>query len=432
MRSFRLLFLLCFLSSFALAGVTVSKPSDGSNVSSPVNFVASATTSCSKGVASMGIYTAPYKLAYVTNGDHLDTDLNLSPGTYNTVVVAWNYCGGADTKPVKITVKSGTGVYVTSPSNNSQVTSPVHYVATATTSCPKGVAAMGIYTAPYQKAYVTPGAKLDTNLSLSPGTYNTTVVEWDNCGGADTAPVKITVTGSGGGGNMFANLQASKGWQGYGELPPKYDICSDCSPEVTWAMYQHISSPSISGDATKYDLGGTTPYADALWNNHLIGDGSSQGMLDSDHKIVPNLHSFIYDVYFYGTHLELSEAIEFDVAQFFDGMGFMFGTECKTVDGQQWAIWDNVDSKWDETGIPCHPQNNTWNHLVLEVERTNDNQLHYKSVTLNGDKKYFNNAYYHPFSAPGWYGIVVNFQLDGNYKQAPYTVYLDKFSLTYK
>jgi hypothetical protein len=31
----------------------------------------------------------------------------------------------------------------------------------------------------------------------------------------------------------------------------------------------------------------------------------------------------------------------------------------------------------------------------------------------------------------GWYGIVVNFQLDGNYKQSPYTVYLDKLSVTY-
>ncbi|MBA3913512.1 MAG: hypothetical protein H0X25_06590, partial [Acidobacteriales bacterium] len=76
----------------------------------------------------------------------------------------------------------GAGVTVTTPSNNATVTSPVHYVASATTTCNKGVASMGIYTAPYQLAYVVNGSSLDTNLTLSAGTYNTTVEEWDNCG----------------------------------------------------------------------------------------------------------------------------------------------------------------------------------------------------------------------------------------------------------
>jgi hypothetical protein len=44
----------------AFAGVTVSSPSNGATVSGSVHYVASATTnSCSKGVGSMGIYTAP-------------------------------------------------------------------------------------------------------------------------------------------------------------------------------------------------------------------------------------------------------------------------------------------------------------------------------------------------------------------------------------
>jgi len=42
----------------------------------------------------------------------------------------------------------------------------------------------------------------------------------------------------------------------------------------------------MSGDSTQYNLGGTTVYADALFNNHLIGDFSSQGMPDSNHTLV--------------------------------------------------------------------------------------------------------------------------------------------------
>ena len=87
-------------------------------------------------------------------------------------------------------------VSVFTPADNSIVVSPVHYVATATTSCSAGVAAMGIYTAPYVLAYNVNGASLNTYLTLSPGTYHTVVQEWDNCGGATKTPITITVTGS--------------------------------------------------------------------------------------------------------------------------------------------------------------------------------------------------------------------------------------------
>ena len=91
------------------------------------------------------------------------------------------------------------GVTVTSPANNSTDASPVHYVATATTSCSKGVAAMGIYTAPGVLAYKVNGASLNTNLPLNAGTYNTVVQDWDNCGGYAKTPITIKVSGGGGG-----------------------------------------------------------------------------------------------------------------------------------------------------------------------------------------------------------------------------------------
>src|SRR5947209_3878341 len=90
-------FLFAALVTSAFAGVTVTAPGNGSTVSSPVHFSATASTSCSKGVASMGIYTAPYVLAYVVNGASLSTDLTLSSGTYDAVVQEWDNCGGSST-----------------------------------------------------------------------------------------------------------------------------------------------------------------------------------------------------------------------------------------------------------------------------------------------------------------------------------------------
>jgi major membrane immunogen (membrane-anchored lipoprotein) len=421
---------LAILTSAASAGVNVTAPKNGATVSSPVHYAATAGwTSCSKGVSSMGIYTSPGVLAYVTNGTSLSTDLTLSAGTYNTTVEQWDYCGGATTTPITITVSSSSGVFVTSPTKNSTVTSPVHYAATATTTCSKGVASMGIYTAPYQKVYTVSGDSLSTDITLSPGTYNTTVEEWDKCGGASSTPVTITVTG-GTTGKTFYSLQDSKGWAGWGELPPKYDICSSCSG-VTWSMTQNITNPSMDSNAAKFFIGGTTPYADVLWNNHLIGDGSSQGLPDTNHTLVPTLHNFTYDAYFYGTDLNLAENLEFDIAQFVDDKGFMFGTQCQmAANGSIWGIWDPLHGKWVSTSAPCKPTSNSWNHVIIKVHRTSSDQLYYDSITLNGVTTTLNKTY-SPFSAPGWWGIVVNFQLDGDYKQSDYSVYLDKFNFTY-
>lgn len=419
------------VANTAFAGVTVSSPSNNSTMGTSVHYVAQASTSCSKGVASMGIYPSANWLVYTVQGANLDTTINLNPGTYNSVVQEWDNCGGSSTATVKITVQSGAGVHVSSPANNSTVGSPVNYVATATTNCSQGVASMGIYTAPNQLAYVVNGGNLNTSLSLSPGTYNTVVQEWDKCGGAATAPITITVSGNG---KTFSNIQSISGWNSYAQQPPSYQDCNSCTPAgpgTTWATYQHIKSPSLSGNSTQYNIGGTMDYSDVLWNNHLIGDFSSEGMPDSNHTLVPTLSTFTYDVYFYGSDLGASQALEFDINQFFNDMGFTWGHECRVAGGNEWDVWDAANYKWKPTGIPCYPNNNSWNHLTIQVQRTSSNQLLYKSITLNGVTNNLNWTYGH-FSAPGWYGITVNYQMDGNYKQSPYTVYVDQLSFTYE
>src|SRR4051794_11737257 len=74
-------------------------------------------------------------------------------------------------------------IAVSSPANNSQLSSPVHYVASATSpQCAMGIAAMRIYLAPHVVAYNTKSSSIDTKLSLTPGNYKTVVQAWDNCG----------------------------------------------------------------------------------------------------------------------------------------------------------------------------------------------------------------------------------------------------------
>jgi Putative Ig domain len=233
-------------------------------------------------------------------------------------------------------------------------------------------------------------------------------------------------------GKAFSNLQQSGGWGTYGLTPPSYETCSPSPCDgISYAMFQGIDSPSMSGDSAQFNLGGATVYADALFNNHLIGNFSSQGMPDNNQTLVPTYHNFTYDVYFYGTNLALSQAVEFDINQFFDNLGFIWGHECRIAGGNEWDIWDNINQHWVPTGIACYPNSNSWNHLTIQVQRTPDNQLLYQSITLNGVTGTVD-QYYKPGSTEGWYGVTINYQMDGNYEQSPYTVYLDDLTFTYE
>src|SRR5256885_12169789 len=92
------------MASAATPVVTVSSPASGSSVGSPVNYVASATTACAKGISAMRIYTASGVNAYTINANKLNTNINLPVGSYSTVVQAWDKCGGVGKKTVNITV----------------------------------------------------------------------------------------------------------------------------------------------------------------------------------------------------------------------------------------------------------------------------------------------------------------------------------------
>jgi Putative Ig domain len=232
--------------------------------------------------------------------------------------------------------------------------------------------------------------------------------------------------------SSFSSLQAGGGWSQFGQVGPNY---VDCSPSpcdgISFWMAQKVSSPSMSGNAAQFNVGGSTPYSDALFNNHLIGPGSSQNMPDSNNTIVPTLHNFTYDVYFYGDNLGLSQALEFDINQFFDDMGFIWGHECRIASGNEWDVWDNQNAKWTPTGIPCNPNSNAWNHLTIQVQRNSSDELVYQSITLNGVTSNLNWTFPHG-STPNWYGLTINYQMDGNYQQDSYNVYLDNLTFSYQ
>lgn len=424
----RLLTLAAFaICAFAQASVTVLSPTPVTTVGRSVQFVATATApTCARGVASMGIYV-DNKLVFVGLGSTLNTVILLNPGTPAVVVQEWDNCGGATVAPVALTVKDG-GIIVTSPTPNSVVDQQVAYTATATSSCATGVAAMGVYVN-NNLLYVTNGAKLDTILTLAVGIQSTVVQEWDNCGASATVPVKLTVQAHT---SSFRNLQATAGWKSSGQLAPYFLDCETwCGTSVTGGMFGSISSPSLSGSATRFDLGGVTPYSDMLFYKQLIGTASTQGLPDLDRTLIAKLNNFVYNADFLVPDPDHTQATEFDINMFpGSSVGMTWGTECRLAGGHEWDIWDNVQGKWIDTGYACTLKPG-WNHVTVAVQRGPNNTLIYQSITLNGTVLALNKTYA-PFTVPSdWYGVTVNYQMDGDSRQTPISTYLDNFTLTY-
>jgi hypothetical protein len=432
MKTFLFLLLaLAFFPAATWASVTVSSPANGQTLAPTVHYVGAATTTtCSKGVASMGVYVDG-KLLYTVNSTNLDTTLTLTPGAHNTVMQEWDYCGGSTYSSMNIAIDGNTGIFISSPASNSTVSSPASYVATATTStCTKGIGSMGVYVN-NKLVSVQNGSSLNVQIPLSVGLNNTVVQEWDKCGGSSYVPVAVTVPGAvtPSGPSVLSNLQADAGWENWGQLPPAYVDCDPCSG-LEWETQQGVTSPSKSGNATRYSTSGTKPYAVVLWVDPVIGAYSTHNLPDTQHTLIPSLHNFTYDTDLYITNFNVTAVLEFDVSMYMDGVGMFFGTQCNHLNGGEWDVLNNVTQHWSSTPTECSLVNG-WNHLTLQFARNADNSLVYKSIAVNGVTANIDQTFA-PFTVPNdWYGITVNYQMDGDSKQSANTTYLDNMSLTY-
>jgi len=207
-------------------------------------------------------------------------------------------------------------------------------------------------------------------------------------------------------GTDYTMIQSMSGWQ----------TCDTCagSGSTPHSMTQHRSSPSMTGNSTQYWLGGSTPYRNAIWWKQLGAN--------------PGASHFIYDLYFYLTTPVASQALEFDMNQSVNGRKYIFGTQCNIRDGGVWDVWDTAGGRWVHTSIGCsRPPAYTWNHLVLEFQRSGS-QATFVSVTLNGHKSYINRSY-------NTYGVNASelnaaVQLDGDYNQQVYSMWVDKMKVT--
>jgi hypothetical protein len=323
-----------------------------------------------------------------------------------------------------LTAISFAGVTVSSPTNGSTVGSPVHVVASATSTHP--ITFMRVYV-DNVSAYAIASAKIDTSIAMSAAKHSLIVQAWDSSGTVFKQALTITVSASAptptptpslpappSTAVTKSNIDQMTGWQS----------CTACAgaggngPTAPISMVQNIVSPSLDGKSVKFSIGGTTPYSDALWWKQLGAANTAK--------------NFKYDLYFYLTQPQYAQALEFDVNQAIGNERFIFGTQCNIKTGStvgHFDVWGNANGNWISTGIPCSaPSAFKWHHLTWEFKRT-ATQVTYIGFTYDGVTHYVNRTYTARPSSVN--ELNVAFQMDGDSHMDDYSSWLDKISLTY-
>ncbi len=280
------------------------------------------------------------------------------------------------------------GVTVSSPTAGTTQASPVHFVAAATSTSP--ITGMRVYV-DNVSVYSIAAAKIDTSVAMSAAP-------------APGLPVPPATAFT------YSDIDQMTGWLS----------CTTCAgaggsgPLATFSMLQNQASPSLDGRSVKFSLGGTTPYSDALWWKQL--------------GAVNTATNFKYDMYFYLTNPAAAQSLEFDSNQAIGTRRFIFGTQCNIRNGGVWDVWGNANGNWISTGIACSaPAAFVWHHLTWEFTRT-ATQVIFIGFTYDGVTHYVNRTY---TAAPSSVNeLNVAFQMDGDFRQDPYSVWVDKVSLT--
>ena len=200
----------------------------------------------------------------------------------------------------------------------------------------------------------------------------------------------------------------------------RWTSCSACAgangsgPIASLSQALYVKSPSLSGSASKFTIGGGRAYGNALWWKQLGANSS--------------VRNFKYDLYFYLTNPSAAQALEFDVNQSLNGKKYIFGTQCNIKGTGTWDVWSTT-YRWKSTGIPCRaPSAYKWHHLTWQFQRTSRGQVKFLSVTLDGKTSYVNRSYAPQSSSAK--ELNVAFQLDGNKTMTDYSVWVDKVTLT--
>jgi hypothetical protein len=169
--------------------VNVVSPTNGASLTSPVQFIANATSGCS--INAIRIYVDNQSL-YTVNAGTLDTSLALTTGSHYVVVQAWDSSGAVAKSALNINVvaacKSSASVNIAAPLAGYTLPDPLALSVTATSGCK--ITKTAVMVDGSQLTSVASGS-LSMPMTLATGNHNVTVQTWDETGATASSSVNV-------------------------------------------------------------------------------------------------------------------------------------------------------------------------------------------------------------------------------------------------
>jgi len=169
-------------------GVSVSSPTDGSTVTSPIHVVASETSGTA---TDMQIYLDGGLVFDQANVTAIDTTVVAGAGGHQVAVKAWYSDGTNQLTFVNVTVAATAPVTLSQPADGSSITSEVHVVASENTT--RTATSMQIYLDSTLVNTTYNVDSLDTYVNAGCGAHKITVKAWYADGTNNPTAVNVTV-----------------------------------------------------------------------------------------------------------------------------------------------------------------------------------------------------------------------------------------------
>ncbi len=345
---------------------------------------------------------------------------------------------------------------VLSTSGTVNVTSPVHFQATADS---KNVITGFVIYVDDQNVYQSYQPALDTWVVLSSGNHNVHISAWDSSGAIFTVPSQSS--------DYAINVNAFAA-----PTPPSNATVIDRIDQPASWYWTVDNQPGVGGTCNDGSIGvfnsnsdpdTDSPPASGIGQHFVLNskcryDDSLFYWKDSTHPTpYAGITNLLWDFQFYiptTTSNSTIQALEFDLfqaLQLSDGVHeFMFGSQCNYATNQL-QLWLPKGSKlsWVNSGFSgCKFSTGTWHHVTYYYQRvtptgypvipgpldsSNDTNtsLRWGTITIDGVTTYLGGLAYSTIPKPAWGTTLgIQHQLDSSQSGVTIEEYVTQESLT--
>jgi hypothetical protein len=216
---------------------------------------------------------------------------------------------------------------------------------------------------------------------------------------------------------VLDNVQDTRNWL----------TCGNCGndnatgPAATGTFTPGLASPSEDGASTQFSIAATTPYTNVYFYQEHTPVSTQMNAL-----------TYEFDIYIPPGMENAPQGIEFECQQIVGGWVYNFGWQAN-YQQKIWRIFDYGAKQWNPTPVAFNGFTpGTWHHIVAEYH--NDLTMHmvyHDALTVDGVRTPVNITH-HAFNAGGRDQFTNAVQLDSNQTATPYSVYVDKMTITYR